>query len=309
MHLLIPFAACADPASRQRLGELHLPHLEQLVQRLSALPLEQEHEDSPSLAHERVLAQALGLPATGAIPWAARQAASSGQDIRGTAWAFITPCHWEVGQAQVTLLDPQALDLPEDESRTLMAAMQPYFEEDGITLVYESAARWLARGELFRGLDAASPQRVIGRDLKPWMPASAPLRRLQNEMQMLLYTHPVNDARTARRALPVNSFWVSGSGALESPPQAVAQTPIVSQQLVQPALQQDWQTWGQIWQQLDANECATLLAALDQGHTAVRLSLCSEQRALRYAHVPRSGWARIMSRLRRPSLADAWKQL
>ena len=80
MHLLIPFAACSDPASRLRLGELRLPHLEQLVQRLTALPLEQGHEDSPSLAHERVLAQALGLPATGAIPWAARQAASSARD-------------------------------------------------------------------------------------------------------------------------------------------------------------------------------------------------------------------------------------
>ena len=29
---------------------------------------------------------------------------------------------------------------------------------------------------------------------------------------MLLYTHPVNDAREARGALPVNSFWLSGCG-------------------------------------------------------------------------------------------------
>ena len=30
---------------------------------------------------------------------------------------------------------------------------------------------------------------------------------------MLLYTHPINDAREARGALPVNSFWLSGCGA------------------------------------------------------------------------------------------------
>ena len=42
------------------------------------------------------------------------------------------------------------------------------------------------------------------------------LRRLQNEMQMLLYRHPVNDARAAQRRLTVNSFWISGTGTLPS---------------------------------------------------------------------------------------------
>jgi hypothetical protein len=309
MHLLIPFAACSDPASREVLRGLDLPHLEQLVTRLSALPLEPGSDAAPSLPHERVLAQALGLPARDPIPWAAWQAASSGHKAHDSAWAFITPSHWQVDQAQVTLLDPQALDLQEDESRALLSAMQPYFEEDGVTLIFDQPARWLARGDLFHGLASASLQRVVGRDLKPWMPASVKLRRLQNEMQMLLYPHAVNDARAARGALAVNSFWVSGSGALDAAPTAAAQAPVVPQRLVQPALQQDWHAWGQAWQQLDANECAALLAALDQGSATVRLTLCSEQHALPYAQAPRSRWARIMNRWRRPSLADIWNQL
>ena len=40
------------------------------------------------------------------------------------------------------------------------------------------------------------------------------LTRLQNEMQMLLYTHPFNDVRDSQRKLPVNSFWISGTGDL-----------------------------------------------------------------------------------------------
>jgi hypothetical protein len=47
------------------------------------------------------------------------------------------------------------------------------------------------------------------------MPVAArakPLRRLQNEMQMLLYTHPVNERRIARGLPAVNSFWISGTG-------------------------------------------------------------------------------------------------
>ena len=38
--------------------------------------------------------------------------------------------------------------------------------------------------------------RVVGRDIQNSMPAVPALRRLQNEMQMLLYTHPVNDDGT-----------------------------------------------------------------------------------------------------------------
>ena len=109
--------------------------------------------------------------------------------------------------------DPQALALAEEESRALLAAMQPYFAEDGITLHYEQPLRWLVQGEPLRGQFGSAPDRVIGRDVAPWLPASPLLRRLQNEMQMLLYTHAVNDARSARGALPVNSFWLHGTGA------------------------------------------------------------------------------------------------
>ena len=104
----------------------------------------------------------------------------------------------------------------------LLAAMEPYFAEDGITLTYQAPLRWLARGELFRTLPTASLDRVIGQTIDRWMPAGdagRSLRRLQQEMQMLLYTLPLNDARQRGGLLPVNSFWASGSGA-----SAVAET-------------------------------------------------------------------------------------
>jgi hypothetical protein len=58
-----------------------------------------------------------------------------------------------MGREHATLTDPAALGLQEDESRALLAAMQPYFIDDGITLHHVPAlgpARWLAEGELFR---------------------------------------------------------------------------------------------------------------------------------------------------------------
>jgi hypothetical protein len=293
MHVLIPFAVCRDPAAQQMLSSLRLPHLAQLLTHLSPQALDVADEASPTLPHERVLARALGLPQGPQIPLAAWQAGASGHaglEANGVAWTFITPCHWNLGQAQITLDPPQALALNETESRALLRAMQPYFEEDGITLVYDTPARWLAHGEVFRTLVSASPERVVGRgDIKPWMPAAPTLRRLQNEMQMLLYTHPVNEARAERGAYPVNSFWVSGSGALATP---ISETtlPLMPLQLMEAALQQDWHAWGQAWKTLDATVCADVLRAMEQGGPpeCAILTLCGERSAQTYTAAPQS---------------------
>src|SRR5262249_45843373 len=153
-----------------------------------------------SMPHERVLGRAYGLPtfADGCIPWAAWELAQSGRDTQGAAWAWITPCHWRVGRDHIAMDLPQALALDERDSRALLASMQSYFEEDNIHLEYDAPTRWLARGEVFRDFACASLDRVIGRHVDEWLPRSAQartVRRLQQEMQMLLYTHPVNEER------------------------------------------------------------------------------------------------------------------
>jgi hypothetical protein len=295
MHVLIPYALSDDPASRELLRTLPLPRLQGLLHRLQPESAPALPEDSPVSAHERLLAQARGLDPQ-APAWAALQAHALGLPGAGEeAWAFITPSHWEIGQARVTLRDPQALDLREEESRALMAAMQPFFAEDGIILHYEQPLRWLARGEAFRGLVSAMPERVIGRNVAPWLPASARLRRLQNEMQMLLYTHAVTDARAERGALPVNSFWLSGCGALAVAP-APACSLTVLDALAQPALRGDWAAWARAWESLDA-QLAPLLSALDAGED-VTLALCSELLARRYTPATYSLWTRLAQRFR-----------
>ncbi|HEY3048815.1 MAG TPA: hypothetical protein VGJ72_15310, partial [Polaromonas sp.] len=190
--------------------------------------------------------------------------------------------HWAMGREHATLTDPAALALREDESRALLAAMQPYFETDGITLHYLRPERWLAEGELFRHLPTASLDRVLGRNVDAWLPdasSARQMRRLQNEMQMLLYTHPLNDARTAQRQLPVNSFWLSGTGALPASQTCAVQSDIsMPRSLAQAVFNDDWAAYAQAWAALDAGELAQLLARQRAGET-VRLSLCGERGA------------------------------
>jgi len=228
-HLLIPYAASASEGSQQALQGLALPHLDRLLARLSPYTPHTNtgEETSFSAPHERALAQALGLPAEdGRIPWAAWHRHQQGLPTDGQAWAFVTPCQWHVSTDHITLRDPDSLALDEAASRALLAIVAPWFAEDGITLHYDQLTRWLASGALFDGLATASLERVLLRDVRPWMPepraarTARTLHRLHSEMQMLLYTHAFNDERSAQGLPIVNSLWVHGTGVLAGPPPA-----------------------------------------------------------------------------------------
>jgi hypothetical protein len=311
--LLVPFAACQAPACREALRGLALPHLHKLLARLARVDADEGDEHTLSMPHERVLARQYGLDAPdGRIPWAAWQVAQSGRDTRYAPWAWITPCHWRVGTNRITMDHPQELQLDPQESQALLAAMQPYFEQDGIRLEYDAPTLWLARGEAFADLPAASLDRVVGGEVDAWLPRTpkaAPLRRLQQEMQMLLYTHAVNDERTRGGLPPVNSFWVSGTGALpataRSAPPAGLQ---ITHYLRDAALRGDWAAWAGAWQQLDEKELARLNTRLDQGE-AVTLTLCGERQAHTWAASQEGLWQRLKRRLNRPSVSQSLESL
>jgi hypothetical protein len=198
------------------------------------------------------------------------------------------------------------LQLDEAASRTLMAAIAPYFHEDGIALDFIAPTRWRARGGVFRDLACASLDRVAGRRVDDWLPRAAaarPLRRLQQEMQMLLYTHPVNAAREDAGLSPVNSSWGRGAGALDARPAAAS--PVQVDERLRPcALAGLADEWVAQWRALDTQVLPGLLAALDAQHP-IALTLCGERHARTWATPSPRGWQRAIRLLRPPSVAQA----
>lgn len=178
------------------------------------------HEESLSMPHEVAYARSLELPSDeGRIPWAAFESGTLGQ-----ACAWFHPCHLDVGMTDMVMQPVELLRLTTVESRELLAVVAPLMVQDGITLAFHSAQRWLATGAAFADLECASLARVQGRSINEWLPDAGEfpqqtkLARLQAEVQMLLYTHPINDARTARGLPVVNSFWMDGAGTLDTMP-------------------------------------------------------------------------------------------
>ena len=170
-----------------------------------------------------------------------------------------------------------------------------------ITLQAREPGRWLAQSSLFDGLASASAERVMGLPIEPWLlgahlpslsPAIRTLRRLQNEMQMLLYQHPVNDARRT----PINSIWIEGCGQLggDCPaPMTSAASAVLLDDLREPWLLRDAAAWARAWQRLDAEVLPPLLSP-----AGARIAWCGPRQARWWIHQPPSVWQRLQRVLR-----------
>ena len=312
MHLIIPYAASQHWRGPEAWAGLPLPNLQVLLSLLQRQQVWQDPDPTPlHLPHERLQAQALGWPLEAPqLPWAAWQRAQQGlTDTAPQAW--MTPCHWQVGMDQVVMADPAHLRLSDEESQQLLQAMQPFLQEDGLHVTWHSALLWHAQGALLTDLSTASLDRVIGQNVKDWMPqhpAARPLQRLQSEMQMLFYNLPVNDARDARRQHTVNAFWLHGAGTLPAATPSAAPPVTVSDALRASALHGDLQTWRQAWQQLDATAVADLLQRLKATGQGT-LSLCSEHAAHTYTAAPAAWHQKITRLFNKPSPAAALQAL
>lgn len=312
MHLILPFAASLSPPCQQALPRLDdaaaLPHLHQLLHRLSQHTRLEGDEYAFSMPHERVLAHHLGwgdLP-DGTLPWGAYEAQRSGIRTGEQAWGLITPCHWLMGRETLTLIDPDELKLPDADSRTLLETLRPWFEDEGWTLLYSTPTRWYASHPSLMDLPTASIERVIGRNPDVWMPnhpQARLIRRLQSEVQMLMYQHPLNEQRESAGRLSVNSFWLSGCGRLPIPsPAPTTPAPQLINDLRAPLLASNLADWIAAWQALEATHLKTACAALDAGQR-VELTLCGERHALTLSPAAASmaqrisqGWSRLLGR-------------
>ena len=306
MHLLIPFASALSEAATQVLRDLSLPQLERCLARLTPTTRDEAEATTLLPPHERALAAAWGWGSGDEdededhnthFPFAAQAAVADGVDVGDLAWGLITPAHWLVGRDHVVLADPDALQLDATESRALFDAVRELFESEGFTLAWGAPMRWYAAHERLAGLACASLDRAIGRNVQPWLPKpphARLLRRLQSEVQLLLYPHPINEAREQRGALSVNSFWLSGCGRHQPADTDAVQ---VDDRLRAPLLAEDWAGWAEAWRALDAGALASLMQRALAGE-AVSLTLCGERAAQRFDNLPRSLGQR---------LAEHWK--
>ncbi|CAB3783152.1 regulator [Pararobbsia alpina] len=237
LHLLIPFALVPTLDAQIALSRLALPDparpsqvpyaaLGTLLARATQLERAAGEDFQRTLPHERWLADRFGLleyrtgaGATDDAPLAPYMLLADGGEPGTARWACVEPAHIQIARDHLVLIDPDTLGLTDDEAATLLEAARPSFDAMGIRVEAPTPRRWYVSGDALGELVAAPPLRAAGRSIEIWLPhdigtgeRSRAWMKLQNEVQMCWFEHPLNDRRESQGLPAVNGLWLYSQG-------------------------------------------------------------------------------------------------
>jgi hypothetical protein len=303
LKLLLPFGIPQAQMATDLLRELKLPSFATLLSSTGTARRTTFDPFSPALPHELWLAHALALTTevmqASSPPMASAAAVPLGMDVAMPAcWFLLQPSHLHVARDHLVLTDRRQLVLTDAETHTLFDEARALFEEVGLVLHYVDVENWLLRADDWAGLKTSTPDAACGHNIDLWLPSGPGernWRRIHNEVQMAWHAHPLNEEREARGQKTVNALWLWGGGSpqaravvnsggkdYQGPPtllrvsdaQGAAQdllrtlpddAILLLDQLIEPALGNDWAEWLGRFHQLEANWFAPLQRRLEAG--------------------------------------------
>lgn len=211
-HLLIPalFPPSALTRENDPLHGVAAPALQALLARGNCML-------TPASDMESWLCETFGVARQQDYPSAAFSALGDGLDAGSGCWLHADPVHLGVERDQLILTEASAFPLAREEADALIVTLNQHFAPDGLNFVASLPQRWYLRLEHAPALTTHGLYQAAGNNIHALLPAGPDAMRwraLLNEVQMLLFEHPVNVAREARGIAPVNSIWPWGAGIL-----------------------------------------------------------------------------------------------
>jgi hypothetical protein len=138
-----------------------------------------------------------------------------------TCVARIEPVHIHAARDHLVLTSTQILDIQASEADALFDSVKDIFLEMSDVTHRSMPHKWFIESSALDTLSTVSTAQAEGRNIDHWMPSDTSTegvarqwRKWQNEIQMIWFNHPVNEARQAEGMLSINSIWISGNGKL-----------------------------------------------------------------------------------------------
>jgi len=206
--LLVPDLFWPDDRAREACRDLASKNLQTLLARAHA-------SRHPAIETEGWLCQAFEVERQQDWPVAPLTLALDGGDTDGAYWLRADPVHLQLQRDRVAIMDPETLQLTQQDADTLVAALNTQFAGDGLRFEARAPHRWYVRLPRRPDLGTVTISAAAGRDVRDVLPQGADAsswRQIGNEIQMLLHAHPLNEARADAGLPPVNSVWLWGGG-------------------------------------------------------------------------------------------------
>jgi hypothetical protein len=127
------------------------------------------------------------------------------------------PVHLQADMNSAVLRGHHELRLDDDEARQLVEKINAHLQQDGLQLIMGQPHHWYIVLDKTPELQTSPLPTLLFQDINAHLPrgsGAGDWRRLLNEIQMLLYDHPVNLQREEAGRLTVNSLWLWGGGRL-----------------------------------------------------------------------------------------------
>lgn len=222
VHLVIADLFLPEDFAAEVCAGLHLPALEKILARGRA-------ESQRAVSLEAALCGLFDVPGA---PVAGISAVFDG--LGEGCWLRADPVHVRLQREQVVLLPD--VQVSPDEARQLCASLNEHFAGQGMEFFAPHPQRWYVKLAELPDIATVPLSQAAGHNIHGNLPAGAEARRwhqLFNEVQMLLFAHPLNAAREARGAVPVNSVWFWGNGGGDIAPRCAYDSVSSDEVLVQ----------------------------------------------------------------------------
>lgn len=203
VHVVVPDLLLPQSLAKDVCAGLSLPGLERFLARSKV-------ESLSVHSLESWLCEAFAVPDSAIAP----VTLLADGLLPGTAyWMRADPVHLRLDRAQMILQTNISVSL--EEAQQLCAYLDQHFIGTGMRFFAPHPQRWYMRLDYDPELKTHSVYQVEGRNSRFYLPQGAVALKwhsVMNEIQMVLYGHPINQACAERGALPPNSLWLWGGG-------------------------------------------------------------------------------------------------
>lgn len=194
-------------------ASIDLPELLQLLSRADRRTV-----SSISNLHQLTSLLGLGFASEKDVPIATARLKQKQTPITDAVWCA-DPVFMQVDRDRAIVMPPAFIQITHEEADALIASLNAHFHADGLRFEAVTPQAWVLHSAHTYAWQTTAMTEAIGQDARAVAVRGADAqlwRRWQNEIEMVLFSHPVNQQREEQEQWPITGVWLWGGGTWSS---------------------------------------------------------------------------------------------